>query len=131
MLLFGILLSSEDENGLFELSEMWNLVRECVPPLQKLVKYSTVAARDVKVISIMLDYDAKIQRSEWKRLQIVDVVARVLQWEGIERNVGPEGYPGIPEIGIEEVDIISSESLKEMLAYIGNELDIARGPRDF
>ncbi|OBT52495.1 hypothetical protein VE04_06409 [Pseudogymnoascus sp. 24MN13] len=131
MLLFGILLSSEDENGLFELSEMWNLARECVPPLQKLVKYSTVAARDVKVINIMLDYDAKIQRGEWKRLQIVDVVARVLQWEGTERNVRPEGYPGIPEIGIKEVDIISSESLKEMLAYIGNELDIAGGPRDF
>ncbi|KAK9425599.1 putative Zn(2)-C6 fungal-type domain-containing protein [Seiridium unicorne] len=76
-LLFGVLFSSEQADGIFEKMEMRQLLTDFLPCLRRVGVYSSVAKRGADLISVILDYERAIAEGARDKLDIEEVVGHV------------------------------------------------------
>ncbi|KAH6652492.1 hypothetical protein BKA67DRAFT_566701 [Truncatella angustata] len=76
-LLFGVLFSSEQAEGIFEKMEMRQLLTDFLPCLRRVGVYSSVARRGADLISVILDYERAISEGTRDKLDIDEVIGHV------------------------------------------------------
>lgn len=76
-LLFGVLFSSEQADGIFEKMEMRQLLTDFLPCLRNVGVYSSVARRGADVISVILEYERAIAEGSRDQLNIEEVIDHV------------------------------------------------------
>lgn len=76
-LLFGVLFSSEQAEGIFEKMEMRQLLTDFVPCLNRVGMYSSVARRGADMISVILEYERAIAEGARDKLDIEEVISHV------------------------------------------------------
>lgn len=76
-LLFGVLFSSEEADGIFEKMEMRQLLTDFLPCLRRVGVYSSVARRGADLISVILEYERAIADGTRDKLDIDEVIGHV------------------------------------------------------
>lgn len=76
-LLFGVLFSSEQADGIFEKMEMRQLLADFLPRLRGIGVYSSVARRGADLISVILDYERAIAEGSRDKLDMEEVIGHV------------------------------------------------------
>lgn len=103
-LLFGVLFSSEQSDGIFEKMEMRHLLTDVMPCLRKVGVYSSVARRGADLIAVILDYERAIYGGTRDKLDIDEIIEHV-------RTSGVIGiipsYPEWNSTGASEFDFMN------------------------